>query len=291
MFGVDWLSLVLPFSYILVLGGTFVTFSSVYRRRKATQSANLAPWFPPHLQRNIYLSLLHLDPEDGSEKGPKVPESVLRAALLRRAVEDIHRIIQIRTAKTACSSLLARGSVGDDLWQRFSRAEKEMEEELRDVVMEVSLFGRVLSRASPPRGPLQIQIGLETDVLVKTPHHRQANALAPNWGQTIFQSANEIAANTVLRKRLDEIQAQAESEKAWWEKRRAAIQTDFMKEIGADDDTSSAATGATPSSPIVTNASSTKTTSSEDDGVLVDAASRASTPAPPTPSKKKKGRK
>ncbi|KAL8416669.1 hypothetical protein RB596_006995 [Gaeumannomyces avenae] len=257
MFGIDWLSLVLPFSYILVLGGTFVTFSTVYRKRKATQSANLAPWFPPHLQRNIYLSLLHLDPEDGSGKGPKVPESVLRAALLRRAVEDIHRIIQIRTAKTACSSLLARGSVGDDLWQRFSRAEKEMEEELRDVVME-------------------------------------ANALAPNWGQTIFQSANEIAANTVLRKRLDEIQAQAESEKAWWDKRRAAIQTDFMKEIDADDDASSVAASdakATPSSPVVTNASSTKTTSSEDDGVLVDAASRASTPAPPTPSKKKKGRK
>jgi len=101
------------------------------------ESANLAPWFPPHLQRNVYLSLLHMEPEGGSEKAPKVPESVIRAALLRRAVEDIHRIIQIRTAKASCSSLLQRGSVGDDLWQRFQRAEKEMEEELRDVVMEV----------------------------------------------------------------------------------------------------------------------------------------------------------
>jgi len=66
-----------------------------------------------------------------------VPDSVLRAALLRRAVEDINRIIQVKTAKQACSTLLQRGSVGDDLWQRFLRAEKEMEEELRDVVMEV----------------------------------------------------------------------------------------------------------------------------------------------------------
>jgi translocation protein SEC66 len=103
----------------------------------AVESANLAPWFPPHLQRNVYLSLLHMEPEGGGEKTPKVPESVIRAALLRRAVEDIHRIIQIRTAKASCSSLLQRGSVGDDLWQRFQRAEKEMEEELRDVVMEV----------------------------------------------------------------------------------------------------------------------------------------------------------
>lgn len=111
------------------------------------ESANLAPWFPPHLQRNIYLTLLHLEPEasggDGQEKkAPKVPDSVLRAALLRRAVEDIHRIIQIRSAKQACGALLQRGSVGDDLWQRFLRAEKEMEEELRDVVMEVSGFSR-----------------------------------------------------------------------------------------------------------------------------------------------------
>lgn len=35
--------------------------------------------------------------------------------------------------------LLQRGSVGDDLWQRFLRAEKEMEEEVKDVVAEVSI--------------------------------------------------------------------------------------------------------------------------------------------------------
>lgn len=78
-----------------------------------------------------------MDAEPGQEKAPQVPQSILRAALIRRAVEDIHRIIQIRTAKQACSTLLQRGSVGDDLWQRFTRAEGEMEAELRDVVMEV----------------------------------------------------------------------------------------------------------------------------------------------------------
>lgn len=222
----------LPVSYVIVLGGSLMTFSTIYRKRKAAESANLEPWFGPHLQRNIYLSLLHLEPENGSEKSPKIPDSVLRAALLRRAVEDIHRIIQIRTAKAACSSLLQRGSVGDDLWQRFSRAEKEMEEELRDVVME-------------------------------------ANALAPNWGQTIFQSANEIAANTVLRKRLDEIQAQTEAEKAWWEKRRAAIRTDFMKELNEEE-------------------KGKATITSEDEPVLVE----QNTPsAAPSGSKKKKGKK
>ncbi|KAL2154013.1 hypothetical protein VTH82DRAFT_2689 [Thermothelomyces myriococcoides] len=194
MFDIDWRGLLLPLAYLVVLVGTFMTFSTIYRKRKAVRSANLAPWFGPHLQRNIYLSLLHMEPEEGSEKAPKVPDSVIRAALLRRAVEDIHRIIQIRTAKQACSSLLQRGSVGDDLWQRFQRAEKEMEEELRDVVME-------------------------------------ANGLVPGWGQIIFQSANEIAANKVLRDRLEEIEKQTEREKEWWEKRRASTTNELVKEL------------------------------------------------------------
>lgn len=78
-----------------------------------------------------------MEPEEGQEKAPKIPESILRAALIRRAVEDIHRIVQIRNAKQACSTLLAKGSVGDDLWQRFTRAETEIEAEIRDVVLEV----------------------------------------------------------------------------------------------------------------------------------------------------------
>jgi len=231
MFSLDWRGLVLPLCYVVVLGGTFMTFSTIYRKRKAMESANLAPWFPPHLQRNVYLSLLHMEPEGGSEKTPKVPDSVIRAALLRRAVEDIHRIIQIRTAKASCSSLLQRGSVGDDLWQRFQRAEKEMEEELRDVVME-------------------------------------ANALAPNWGQIIFQTANEIAANTTLRERLDEIQANTDAEKEWWEKRRATIKT---KELEEDAE---------------------KVTSG-DEPVIVENNTPSATPAgtPSGGSKKKKGKK
>lgn len=82
-----------------------------------------------------------MSPEEASaanaDKSPRIPDSVLRAALLRRAIEDLNRLVQIRSAKQACSSLLQRGSVGDDLWQRFQRAEKEMEGELRDVVQEV----------------------------------------------------------------------------------------------------------------------------------------------------------
>ncbi|KAL7629370.1 Translocation protein S66 [Parahypoxylon ruwenzoriense] len=233
MFDIDWMSLLLPFAYITVLGGSLYTFSTIYRKRKASENANLEPWFPPHLQRNIYLTLLHMEPEAGQEKAPTVPDSVIRAALLRRAVEDIRRIIQIRTSKQALNTLLQRGSVGDDLNQRFMRAEKEIEEELRDVVTE-------------------------------------ANALAPGWGQTIFQSANEIAANTMLRTRLDEIESRAAADREWWTKRRETIQKEFMKELD-EESTRGSVKGA-----------------SDDDGVLVDSGTPASTHGG---SKKKKGKK
>jgi translocation protein SEC66 len=104
------------------------------------KAASLEPWFPAHLQRDIYFSLLHIDPSQSKEKKtPAIPESVLKAALLRRATEDIRRVLALRSQKQALSMLLQRGSVGDDLWQRFLRAEKEMEEEVKDVVSEVRL--------------------------------------------------------------------------------------------------------------------------------------------------------
>ena len=78
---------------------------------------------------------------------------MLKAALLQRATEDIRRILAVRNAKPALANLLARGSVGDDLWQRFLRAEKEMESELRDVVEEVLEFPPI--PLSKPHGTCQ----------------------------------------------------------------------------------------------------------------------------------------
>jgi translocation protein SEC66 len=139
-----WTNLLLPVLYIAILVGSLLTFSSTYRKRQLAKQASLENWFPPHRQRDLYLSLLHLDPKDAStsenDKSLKnIPDSVLKAALLRRAVEDIERIVKLRASKPALQSLLQRGSVGDELWQRFLREEKEMEEEVKDVVSEVSL--------------------------------------------------------------------------------------------------------------------------------------------------------
>ncbi len=68
-----------------------------------------------------------------------MPDSLLRAALLARCTEDIHRIIHIRTRKQALNTLLKRGCVGDEIWQRLLRAEAELEVEVKDCVQEVRL--------------------------------------------------------------------------------------------------------------------------------------------------------
>ncbi|KAM0796501.1 Pre protein translocase subunit Sec66-domain-containing protein [Usnea florida] len=219
---VDLIGLAIPFAYIGILVGSLATFSSLYRKRKAAKSTSLEPWFGPHVQRNIYLSLLHLEPQPGQEKATPIPDSILKAALLQRAVEDIRRILTIRGAKQPLSQLLQRGSVGDDLWQRFLRAEKEMEAELRDVVEE-------------------------------------ANALATNWGQSIFQSANEMVNNAAIRERVAELQAKGKADREWWDKERESISTKFLQELdeGAPQKTA--------------NPASTGAGTSDEDAVMVEA--------------------
>src|ERR1700753_1266390 len=84
-----WTNLTLPIFYLTILIGSLYTFSSLYRKRQATKAARLENWFPHHKSRDIYLSLLHLDPAEASTDGGgekklnKVPDSVLKAALLR----------------------------------------------------------------------------------------------------------------------------------------------------------------------------------------------------------------
>ena len=127
---------------------------------------------------------------------------------------------------------------------------------------------------------------------------KQANAYAPGWGQTIFQSANEMMNNDIYRKRMEEQQSKVEEERQWWDKKKTSIQESFMKEL---DDTSaattSAATKASTKSFEDTKASPAPAASvqgSDDDAVLVEADPSTNTPASPASpaggGKKKKGK-
>lgn len=205
---------------------------------------------------------MHLDPSSQSEKKtPAVPESVLKASLLRRATEDIRRVMTLRSQKQALSTLLQRGSVGDDLWQRFLRAEKEMEDEVRDVVAE-------------------------------------ANAYVPGWGQVIFQSANEMLNNDLYRVRVAEHQEKVREEREWWDKKKSSIQEGFMKELNEEEkekekegSTQVPATTAKGGESVPVAVAAASVQGSDDDAVLVEADPSVNSPGSPSGGgKKKKGK-
>lgn len=55
-------------------------------------------------------------------------------------MDDVKLIWSIRDAKTSLTTLLQRGQIGDELWERFLLAEKELEAEIVEVVGEANTF-------------------------------------------------------------------------------------------------------------------------------------------------------
>lgn len=104
--------------------------------------------------------------------------------------------------------------------------------------------------------------------------------MVPGWGQTIFQSANEITANTVLRTRLKEIDARAEEERKAYPK--------YLKQKEGEQKDSTATSTTTESKEDSTKGSVKAV--SDDDGVHVELTT-PSTAATPSSKKKKKGKK
>ncbi|KAF8343946.1 Pre protein translocase subunit Sec66-domain-containing protein [Cantharellus anzutake] len=142
-----------PFIFIAVVVGGLGLFSKIYRRRQAAQKYE--PWFPSHPDRDTYITLLQ-------KTDPPASDGLLKAALLRRAVADVSRAFRIKEDKAALNNLLVKGSIGDDLWNSFLAAEKELEAEIYEVVTE-------------------------------------ANSYLDGWGSFIFQSASEIVQNEKYR--------------------------------------------------------------------------------------------
>ncbi|GAA5877575.1 hypothetical protein JCM16303_003383 [Sporobolomyces ruberrimus] len=124
-------SILFPIAYLVALVGSLSIFSKILRKRQQNKPAT-EPWFPQHKSRDIYVSLLSLDPP------PARP--ILVAALLRRAMDDVKLIWSIRDAKASLTTLLQRGQIGDELWERFLAAEKELEGEIVEVVGEANTF-------------------------------------------------------------------------------------------------------------------------------------------------------
>lgn len=139
----------------------FANVSSALFRDSTTQDKQIEPWYPSHPERDLYVSLLN-------QTDPKPNDALLKAALIRRAMTDVKRVVKLREDKPALQNLVQKGSVGDDLWNAMLAAEKELEAELLEVINE-------------------------------------ANSFVPGWGQIIFQTAGEMVQNERMREIFEEI--------------------------------------------------------------------------------------
>lgn len=140
------------------------------------------PYFPSHPERDVYVSLLQ-------QTDPPPHEALLKAALLRRAMTDVSRVVKLREDKPALQNLLQKGSIGDDLWNSLLQGEKELEAEIMEVVAE-------------------------------------ANSFVEGWGSLIFQTAGETLANEKMRSIYDG--TAATRAKKGRSERRISTRADFL---------------------------------------------------------------
>lgn len=146
-------SVLVPVLYVGIVIGSLLIFSHFYRKRNTGKLYE--PYFPSHQERDVYVTLLQ-------QTDPPPHEALLKAALLRRAMTDVSRVVKLREDKPALQNLLQKGSIGDDLWNSLLQAEKELEAEIMEVVAE-------------------------------------ANTFVEGWGGIIFQTAGEMLANEKMR--------------------------------------------------------------------------------------------
>ncbi|CAO3669075.1 unnamed protein product [Rhizopus stolonifer] len=160
-------SLLLPTVYLGGCIAAMSAFSYVYRRATGVQSVEA--WFPPNRQKEEYIALLNAEPE--------VPEFHLKAALLRRAMEAVRRLVQIQQEKPALQQLMKTGSIGDELWREFTAAEQEITAELQMIALE-------------------------------------ANTFKENWGQAIFSTAAQMLEHEKQKQLQQEMKNMLENETA-----------------------------------------------------------------------------
>ncbi|KAI0818706.1 Pre protein translocase subunit Sec66-domain-containing protein [Irpex lacteus] len=163
-------SVLVPLLYVFIVFGGLWVFSTLYKRH--LQSKAIEPYFGRHHERDVYVSLLQ-------KTDPPAPDALLKAALMRRAVTDVHRIMRLREDKPAMQALLQKGSIGDELWNSLLAAERELEAEILETAAEAHTF-------------------------------------VEGWGQLIFQTATELYNTEKVRNIVESMNAiRAEKEQRY----------------------------------------------------------------------------
>ncbi|KAG0216361.1 translocation protein S66 [Mortierella sp. NVP41] len=155
---------------IIYIGGWILSmriFGYFWKNRKLAIN-DAEPWFGENIARSQYIALLQ-------QEEPEATETQLTAALLRRAMEGVVRVLSMREDKQVLANLVKQGTVGDEIWTQFTLSEKELEAEIMAIVEE-------------------------------------ANTFKENWGQTILQSASEMVMHEKTKQMQKELALRREEE-------------------------------------------------------------------------------
>ncbi|KAF9347511.1 translocation protein S66, partial [Mortierella sp. NVP85] len=120
---------------VIYIGGWILSmriFGYFWKNRKLAIN-DAEPWFGEHVSRNQYIALLQ-------QTEPEATDNQLMAALLRRAMEDVTRVLSMREDKAVLANLVKQGSVGDDIWTQFTLSERELDAEVRALIEEAETF-------------------------------------------------------------------------------------------------------------------------------------------------------
>ncbi|KAA1474938.1 hypothetical protein DENSPDRAFT_841625 [Dentipellis sp. KUC8613] len=236
-------SVLVPVLYVVLLFGSLAIFGRYYRNRLASKA--IEPYFPRHLERDVYVTLLQ-------KQDPPAPDQLLKAALVRRAMTDVTRILRIREDKPALQNLLQKGSIGDELWNSLLAAEKELEAEIMEV-------------------------------------HAEANTFVEGWGQIIFATASEMLANEKTRGVFEQIpQARHDIEVKYSKKSKHRIAAPLMPPPTTPAPPKTSNAPPTPSTAASTNGLAPPPSAGAESVVSSDGEAPSTPATPRTPGKSAK---
>lgn len=172
-------SIYTPLIYVGVLLSAFAVFSVLYRRNKISKLAQVEPLFGENHLLTLYGFLKDQYTNPDASKDQKPHEKVMKAALLRRAVEAIRRSLKLKENEPVFTKLYQDGLIGDEVFQNFALQAKFQELELKEIVAEVEGFKQ-------------------------------------GWSATFFPVAQEICFNEALRRRLNAMDERSKTLSMLW---------------------------------------------------------------------------
>ncbi|WLF80555.1 Translocation protein S66 [Lodderomyces elongisporus] len=174
------ISVFTPLIYVGLLLTIFAVFSIYYRKRRVEKFKEVKPIFKENYNALVYQQLKSQYNDKDTPKEKRPHEKLLKAALLRRAVEAIRRSMKLKENEPVFNKLYQNGLIGDDLFKQLEFEMKFQEIELKEIVVECESYKK-------------------------------------GWAQTFFPLAQEICFNEALRRRLNAMEARSDDLAALWD--------------------------------------------------------------------------